>query len=195
MSYALVTLHRPSNVDALDTLAPIVEELVKVSRQLPILFAAHPRTIKGFEKFDPKDKFTSAAKVKLLNPLPYVQFMNIVTAAKLVITDSGGLQEETTYLRISCLTMRENTERPVTITQGTNRLVRAILFVDTDCVLAIEYPINWSDYMPIVDESELHRLPNARRDFHFSVGPAHFGDLQQQCRKLWEEWLSPRDLP
>ena len=139
--YALVTLHRPSNVDALDTLAPIVEELVNVSRELPVVFVAHPRTIQGLQKFGLKEKLTSAPNVKLLEPLPYVQFMNIVTGAKLVITDSGGLQEETTYLGIACLTMRENTERPVTVTQGTNRLVRADnLEANVQLVLAGEWP-------------------------------------------------------
>ena len=140
-NYALVTLHRPSNVDALDTLAPIVRELVNVSNDLPVVFAAHPRTIKNLQKFGLKEKLASAPNVKLMEPLPYVQFMNIVTGAKLVITDSGGLQEETTYLGIPCLTMRENTERPLTITQGTNRLIRADnLVANVQLVLAGEWP-------------------------------------------------------
>ena len=123
--YALVTLHRPSNVDALDTLAPIVSELIDASEKLPVVFVAHPRTIKSLESFGLKEKFESAAGVTLLEPLPYIQFMNVVTGSKMVITDSGGLQEETTYLDIPCLTLRENTERPITITQGTNKLVTA----------------------------------------------------------------------
>ena len=123
--YALVTLHRPSNVDADETLSPIVNELVRASELLPIVFVAHPRTFKMLEKFGLKDKLTSAAGLTLLEPLPYIRFMSVVTGAKVVITDSGGLQEETTYLNIPCLTLRENTERPITITQGTNKLVRA----------------------------------------------------------------------
>ncbi len=123
--YALVTLHRPSNVDARDTLAPIVDALIETASKLPVVFVAHPRTIKGLEAFDLKEKLAGAAGVTLLEPLPYIRFMNVVTGARLVITDSGGLQEETTYLNIPCLTMRENTERPITISQGTNKLVRA----------------------------------------------------------------------
>jgi len=124
-NYALVTLHRPSNVDAAETLGPIVEALLQASRELPVVFVAHPRTIKGLEKFGLKERLASARNVMLLEPLPYVRFMNVATGAKVVITDSGGLQEETTYLGIPCLTLRENTERPVTVTLGTNRLVRA----------------------------------------------------------------------
>ena len=123
--YALVTLHRPSNVDAQETLSPIVDQLLNVSAELPVVFVAHPRTIKCLQQHDLHKRLTSSGQVKFLEPLPYVDFMNVLTGAKLVITDSGGMQEETTYLDIPCLTMRENTERPITITQGTNRLVRA----------------------------------------------------------------------
>jgi len=112
-------------VDATETLTPIVTELVKVSKALPVVFVAHPRTIKSLEDFQLKEKLSSAAGITVLEPLPYIQFMNVVIGARLIITDSGGLQEETTYLDIPCLTMRENTERPITITQGTNKLVRA----------------------------------------------------------------------
>jgi len=121
--YALVTLHRPSNVDSADTLGPIVDALADASRELPVVFVAHPRTIKGLERFDLKQKLDAADSVQLLEPVPYVRFMNLVTGAGVVITDSGGLQEETTYLGIPCLTLRENTERPVTVTLGTNELV------------------------------------------------------------------------
>ena len=123
--YALVTLHRPSNVDSVESLTPIVDALVATSEELPVVFVAHPRTINGLEKFGLKNRLENAENVHLLDPLPYVCFMSIVTGAKLVITDSGGLQEETTYLGIPCLTLRENTERPVTVTMGTNKLVRA----------------------------------------------------------------------
>ena len=124
-TYALITLHRPSNVDSLESLAPIVDALSDVSTQLPVVFVAHPRTIAGLKKFGLDKKLDEAPDIMLLEPLPYIRFMNVVTGARLVITDSGGLQEETTYLGIPCLTMRENTERPITVTRGTNRLVRA----------------------------------------------------------------------
>jgi UDP-N-acetylglucosamine 2-epimerase (non-hydrolysing) len=129
-SYALVTLHRPSNVDASETLSPIVDELMKIAEKLPVVFVAHPRTIKSLKMHGLYDELTGAMGLTLLEPLPYVDFMNVVTGSKLVITDSGGLQEETTYLGIPCLTMRENTvrentERPITVKQGTSRLVRS----------------------------------------------------------------------
>lgn len=123
--YALVTLHRPSNVDDLDSLRPIVDALVDAARSLPIIFVAHPRTINGLEKFSLKDTLERNDNIKLLEPVPYVRFMSLVTDARVVITDSGGLQEETTYLRIPCLTLRENTERPITVTMGTNKLIDA----------------------------------------------------------------------
>jgi UDP-N-acetylglucosamine 2-epimerase (non-hydrolysing) len=123
--YALVTLHRPSNVDAIEDLGPIVDELIRVADDVPAVFVAHPRTIKSLKTHKLFDRLSGAEGVTLLDPLPYVDFMNVVTGGRLVITDSGGLQEETTYLGIPCLTMRENTERPVTIDQGTSRLVNA----------------------------------------------------------------------
>ena len=123
--YALVTLHRPSEGDALGTFKPIVDALVDVSDELPVVFVTHPRTIKGLEQFDLAKRLSENANIILLEPLPYIQFMNVVTGARLVITDSGGLQEETTYLGIPCLTLRENTERPITVSMGTNKLVNA----------------------------------------------------------------------
>ena len=123
--YALITLHRPSNVDAIENLKPIIAELISASEKLPVVFVAHPRTIKSLESFGMKDEFASTNGITLLEPLPYIRFMNVVTGAKVVITDSGGLQEETTYLGIPCLTLRENTERPITVSQGTNKLIRA----------------------------------------------------------------------
>ncbi len=139
--YALVTLHRPSNVDAEETLAPIVDELIAAAAKLPVVFVAHPRTIKGLERFGLRDRLESATGMTLLEPLPYIRFMNVVIGARLVITDSGGLQEETTYLDIPCLTMRENTERPITAMQGTNKLVNAgTLAENLDKVLDSDWP-------------------------------------------------------
>jgi UDP-N-acetylglucosamine 2-epimerase (non-hydrolysing) len=123
--YALVTLHRPSNVDALETLKPIVGALLEAAKSLPIVFVAHPRTINGLENFSLKAELAGHPNIKLLEPVPYIKFMSLVTGARAVITDSGGLQEETTYLGIPCLTLRENTERPITVTMGTNKLVDA----------------------------------------------------------------------
>jgi UDP-N-acetylglucosamine 2-epimerase (non-hydrolysing) len=120
--YGLVTLHRPSNVDEPAKLHILVEALIAAHEQLPLVFAVHPRTAARLKAtgFDIK---LHKAGVLLIEPLPYVRFMGLVLNCGAVITDSGGLQEETTYLGIPCLTLRENTERPITITEGTNRLV------------------------------------------------------------------------
>ena len=123
-SYAVVTLHRPSNVDSKAALEPLVRSLLAVARRLPLVFAVHPRTRKRLEEFGLAAALAAEPGVRLCDPLGYIQFMNLVAASKAVITDSGGVQEESTYLGIPCLTLRENTERPVTVTEGTNRLVR-----------------------------------------------------------------------
>ncbi len=123
--YALVTLHRPSNVDAKEALTPIIDVLLRVSEEIAVVFVAHPRTINSLEKHGLREKLDGASKITLIDPLPYVDFMRLLTHAAVTITDSGGLQEETTYLGIPCLTLRENTERPITITEGTNKLVNA----------------------------------------------------------------------
>lgn len=116
--YALVTLHRPSNVDDRATLKSILDSLLQVSERLDIVFPVHPRTRQRISEFG-----TDAAKLHLLNPLPYIEFLALQRRAIVVITDSGGIQEETTYLGVPCLTMRGNTERPVTVTAGTNTLI------------------------------------------------------------------------
>jgi UDP-N-acetylglucosamine 2-epimerase (non-hydrolysing) len=123
--YALLTLHRPSNVDHAETLTSIVDALEEIASGVPLVFVSHPRTMKNLDRYKLTDRLTRTANIDLLDPLPYIDFMNILTGARLVITDSGGLQEETTFLDIPCLTMRDNTERPVTVTQGTNELVTA----------------------------------------------------------------------
>jgi UDP-N-acetylglucosamine 2-epimerase (non-hydrolysing) len=121
--YAVVTLHRPSNVDAPDKLRELVGALVAVSRELAVVFAVHPRTRRRLEEFGLLEALSAAPGIRLTAPLSYVEFMSLVTGCALAITDSGGVQEETTYLGIPCVTLRENTERPITITQGTNRLL------------------------------------------------------------------------
>ena len=122
--YAVVTLHRPSNVDRAERLGALVEALVAVQATLPIVFPVHPRTAAKLDEFGLRPRLADAG-VRLIEPLSYVRFMSIVLGASAAITDSGGIQEETTYLGIPCLTLRENTERPITVEQGTNRLVRA----------------------------------------------------------------------
>jgi len=118
--YALVTLHRPSNVDDTDWLGSILNELSNISAELPVWFPVHPRTR---ERLRHAQINGHNGTLRLMDPLPYLDFLALQTRATVVITDSGGIQEETTYLGIPCLTVRENTERPITTTMGTNTLV------------------------------------------------------------------------
>jgi len=122
--YGLVTLHRPSNVDAKDQLELLIEQVLAVAQQLPVVFPVHPRTRSRMEAWDLLAALEGAESVVLQEPLGYVDFMSLVFDCGFVLTDSGGVQEETTYLGIPCLTIRENTERPVTITMGSNRLIK-----------------------------------------------------------------------
>lgn len=139
--YGVVTLHRVSNVDQEDTLNILVSSLVTISSKLPLVFPVHPRTRKSLSLFDLQDEFDQADGITTLEPMGYIPFMNLVGKAKIVITDSGGIQEETTYLSIPCLTVRENTERPITITQGTNKLVSAdTMLENVDKVLSGDWP-------------------------------------------------------
>ena len=121
-AYGVVTLHRPSNVDENEPLEHLVNALIETQKQLPLIFPAHPRTAKRLAETG-GDARLNAAGITLGTPLPYIKFMALVSNAAAVITDSGGIQEETTYLGIPCLTLRENTERPITISEGTNQLV------------------------------------------------------------------------
>lgn len=116
--YGVVTLHRPSNVDSLDTFARIGAILRNVAAKIPLVFPLHPRTRANLDRFG----ISLGSQVVLTGPLPYMDFLNLWKDAKLVLTDSGGLQEETTALGVPCLTVRENTERPITVEQGTNVL-------------------------------------------------------------------------
>ena len=122
--YMLVTLHRPSNVDDAQTLSSIVKVLNEASSNMPLIFPVHPRTRKMLVEFGLWSSLEKAPNIKLLEPLSYIPFMNVLWDARMVITDSGGIQEETTYLGIPCFTLRPNTERPITITEGTNRLCK-----------------------------------------------------------------------
>jgi UDP-N-acetylglucosamine 2-epimerase (non-hydrolysing) len=116
--YALVTLHRPANVDDGVILKRILQSLLDVSQDLSVIFPAHPRTRKRIADFG-----LHADQLQVLDPLSYLEFLGMQSRATVVITDSGGIQEETTYLGVPCLTLRENTERPVTVSLGTNVLV------------------------------------------------------------------------
>ncbi|HVN82152.1 MAG TPA: UDP-N-acetylglucosamine 2-epimerase (non-hydrolyzing) [Terriglobia bacterium] len=132
LDYAVVTLHRPSNVDQRQTFQVILEALSEIAKIIPVFFPVHPRTTKQiqqyrFEKyfsFDPKlqARDLRGARIQAIEPLGYLDFLCLMSNARLVLTDSGGIQEETSVLGIPCVTLRENTERPVTLTEGTNVL-------------------------------------------------------------------------
>jgi UDP-N-acetylglucosamine 2-epimerase (non-hydrolysing) len=119
--YALVTLHRPSNVDDPVVFADLIETLNRVSESLPIIFPIHPRTKGNIEKFGLSSQISS--RWLLLPPQGYLEMVGLMRDSKVVLTDSGGIQEETTMLGVACLTLRKNTERPITVTEGTNSLV------------------------------------------------------------------------
>jgi UDP-N-acetylglucosamine 2-epimerase (non-hydrolysing) len=121
--YAVVTLHRPSNVDDADVLGGIMGALAEISARLPVVFPAHPRTRSRLAEFGLSELLSRAPSLKIVEPLGYLDFLRLYSGAALVLTDSGGIQEETTALGIPCLTLRENTERPVTVESGTNKVV------------------------------------------------------------------------
>jgi UDP-N-acetylglucosamine 2-epimerase (non-hydrolysing) len=120
--YAVLTLHRPSNVDEKEVFTGLLGALLEISEKLPVVFPAHPRTLARIDEFGLGGR-VAGSNIKLVEPLGYLDFMRLYSGARLVLTDSGGLQEETTALGIPCLTLRKNTERPITIEMGTNVLV------------------------------------------------------------------------
>jgi UDP-N-acetylglucosamine 2-epimerase (non-hydrolysing) len=116
--YAVLTLHRPSNVDDPATLAALLEPILELASRIPVVFPVHPRTAAMLDRLGVGER----VGLRRLEPQGYLEFLGLLAAARLVVTDSGGIQEETTVLGVPCVTLRENTERPVTITEGTNRL-------------------------------------------------------------------------
>lgn len=132
--FAILTLHRPSNVDDQGTFARVLDAFLEISKQMPVIFPAHPRTVRRIQDADLSDYFVdhflegpepwdSRVRIRLVPPLGYLDFLRLMSSARVVLTDSGGVQEETTILGVPCITLRDNTERPVTIEHGTNVLV------------------------------------------------------------------------
>jgi UDP-N-acetylglucosamine 2-epimerase (non-hydrolysing) len=130
IAYGVLTLHRPSNVDEKEPFQEVIEALLEVSKQVPIVFPVHPRTLNRIKEFHFEKYFdflnrnstlrTQNSHIYGLEPIGYLDFLQLMSNAKLVLTDSGGIQEETTILGVPCVTIRENTERPITVTHGTN---------------------------------------------------------------------------
>jgi UDP-N-acetylglucosamine 2-epimerase (non-hydrolysing) len=119
LPFGVLTLHRPANVDSLDTLGRLLSAVEKVADKIPIIFPVHPRTQQKLADLGKKH----SPRLRMIDPLGYLEFLHLLSCARLVLTDSGGIQEETTALGVPCLTLRENTERPVTVTKGTNHIV------------------------------------------------------------------------
>jgi len=130
--YGVLTLHRPSNVDQRETFARILSALESITKTLPVIFPVHPRTRKTIAELGLSDRVAAMTNLRLIDPLGYLDFLNLYSSARLVLTDSGGIQEETTFLNIPCLTLRENTERPITVELGTN----VIVGTDTNRIVA-----------------------------------------------------------
>jgi len=121
--YGVVTLHRPTNVDDHSVFARIIDALEEIQKDIKIVFPMHPRTYNNLKSSGVSERFDALPNLMTINALGYLDFLKLMSESKVVITDSGGIQEETTILGIPCLTIRENTERPITITEGTNKLV------------------------------------------------------------------------
>ena len=136
-TYGVVTMHRPANVDDLARLTALVDAFERIAARTALVLPLHPRTRQRLETGGLLDRLARVPRLKLLPPLGYVEFMSAVVSARFVLTDSGGIQEETTYLGIPCLTLRDNTERPITVSEGSNRLVKLeTLDTEVDNVLA-----------------------------------------------------------
>ena len=144
-NYALVTLHRPGNVDVVTTFNDILSALVRVSSDIPIVFPMHPRTRKLLEKLDQElHNQISKSRLLIIEPVGYLDFLNLQSKSRLVLTDSGGVQVETSYLGIPCLTVRPNTEWQITIREGTNQLVST----NDDLVQAVKNTLGKDNWQP-----------------------------------------------
>jgi len=149
--YAVLTLHRPSNVDNRKVFSGIVQALCEISRELPIVFPIHPRTAKMAREFDLMSSLQAQPGIHVIQPLPYLQMLSATSNARLILTDGGGLQEEAVVLGVPCITLRENTERPITIESGANRLagscpdaiVRAVRDVLHHTTRVLFQPAKW----------------------------------------------------
>ncbi len=154
--YVLVTLHRPSNVDQTDWLGEMLRQLSEISAEVPVWFPVHPRTRERLRQAGVNGQYRT---VRLMDPLPYLDFLALQTRATAVITDSGGIQEETTYLGVPCVTVRENTERPITATIGTNILVgRSIPRVRAEVLKILSGEIKKGAIPPLWDGRAAERV-------------------------------------
>src|SRR6185503_20650712 len=167
-TYAVLTLHRPSNVDNKQTFGRILDALGSITRSVPIIFPVHPRTRKTIVDLGLSERVQSMTSLRLIDPLGYLDFLSLYSTARLVLTDSGGIQEETTALGIPCLTLRENTERPITVEMGTN----VVVGTDTQKIIAAaNAALNGSGKKtiaspPLWDGHTSERILDALEQFH-----------------------------
>ncbi|WP_028581044.1 non-hydrolyzing UDP-N-acetylglucosamine 2-epimerase [Desulfogranum japonicum] len=147
--YVVVTLHRPSNVDTKESLAPLIALLEQVAEKCKVVFPVHPRTLNKLDDFSLLQHLRDNENVILSGPLGYLDFLNLISEARAVITDSGGIQEETTYLQVPCITLRENTERPVTVSEGSNYLA------------GLDIDVIWSTFCSVLEgRGKASRIPD-----------------------------------
>jgi len=162
--YAVLTLHRPSNVDDRTTFEGILSALERISEELPIIFPVHPRAARTIAELGLLDRLKNARNLRLIEPLGYLDFLNLYSGAQLVLTDSGGIQEETTVLGIPCLTLRENTERPITVSLGTNRIVGTNPEkIVAEALAALQQPARSRVDIPLWDGNTAERIVAALR--------------------------------
>lgn len=162
--YAVLTLHRPSNVDDRQTFSGILEALESIGRRLPVVFPVHPRTRKSIAELGLTERVAGIEGLRLIEPLGYLDFLALYSGAKLVLTDSGGLQEETTVLGIPCLTLRENTERPITVQVGTNVVVGTnpeTIIKAAVAILGDDATVKWCSVPPLWDGATADRILDA----------------------------------
>jgi len=168
--FAVLTLHRPSNVDHRQTFERILAALETISDSLPIVFPVHPRTRKTIAEFGFIERIAASKNLRLVDPLGYIDFLSLYSTARLVLTDSGGIQEETTALGIPCLTLRENTERPITVEMGTN----VVVGTDTQRIISAAAAIldgsasNQSRQPPLWDGHTAERILAALQESYLS---------------------------
>lgn len=163
-TYGVVTLHRPVNVDDGARLADLVGALGRIAARAPLVFPLHPRTRQRLEAQGLIDRLSNISRLNVLPPLGYLEFMKAVLSARFVLTDSGGVQEETTYLGIPCLTLRENTERPITISQGSNRLVK-LEYLEDEIEKVLAGPARIGRCPELWDGQTAHRVVQSLRAY------------------------------
>lgn len=166
IKFCLVTIHRPSNVDSEKALFKVYEVLCEAGSRGKLVFPAHPRTCKNIEKFGLKQKFDSIKNLTIIEPIGYFDFINLMLHSHYVLTDSGGIQEETTWLGIPCVTLRNNTERPLTVDEGTNHITGLDLLAIKDAFEKVD-KFDASSYSPpdLWDGNAAERVVEIVKDF------------------------------